>query len=221
MRWSSGRRWSPSTSPAPACRSPRSSATCVLAVAVVPLLGADRADRALLAAIGAIGFLQSVPSTIGYFSGEAALATGLVTWALGAALVVVGARRLVGVHTVVEALGCVALLVGAAVTAAQFPGFAPVFGIVTSIGLVAFGMLPGRVVLSLFGTLGLLVNVPWAIARFFPGEGRAPVLIMVSGVMLVAVAVVLARLGGRVRSELGHRRRGPVGHVGPGERPVV
>jgi hypothetical protein len=49
--------------------------------------------------------------------------------------------------------------------------------------------------LSLFGSIGLLVNVPWAIARFFPGQGRAPLLIMVSGVLIVLIAVMMARSG--------------------------
>ena len=50
--------------------------------------------------------------------------------------------------------------------------------------------------------LGLLANVPWAISHFFPGEGRAPLLIFASGAVIVAVAVWLARIGGRLRSEL-------------------
>jgi hypothetical protein len=62
------------------------------------------------------------------------------------------------------------------------------------------------VLLSVTGALGLLGNVPWAIAHFFPGEGRAPLLVLVSGVLLVAVAILLARMGGRLRSEVIDRR---------------
>ena len=47
-----------------------------------------------------------------------------------------------------------------------------------------------------------LVNVPWAISHFFPGENLAPLLIAVSGVLLVVIAVVLTRMGGRFRREL-------------------
>ncbi len=39
----------------------------------------------------------------------------------------------------------------------------------------------------MLGTLGLLVHVPWAIGRYFPGEGRVPLLIMVAGVGRVPI----------------------------------
>jgi hypothetical protein len=110
---------------------------------------------------------------------------------------------------VVEALGGLALLGGAALTGMQWPGFAPLFGLATALGLVALGMLPGQVLLSVFGSLGLLINVPWAIGWYFPGEGRAPLLILVSGVLVLAVAVLLARMGGRFRRELGTHHRPP------------
>jgi hypothetical protein len=63
-------------------------------------------------------------------------------------------------------------------------------------------MLPGQVLLSVLGSIGLLVNVPWAIAWFFPGEGRAAVLLLASGALLVGVAVLLTRMRGRFREEL-------------------
>jgi hypothetical protein len=83
------------------------------------------------------------------------------------------------------------------------PGFATVFGLATALALLAGSMLPDRVALAPVGALGLLVNVPWAISWFFPGEGRVPLLISVSGVLIIAVAVLMARLGHRFGSELG------------------
>ncbi len=71
------------------------------------------------------------------------------------------------------------------------------------LALLAGSMLPDRVALAPVGALGLLVNVPWAISWFFPGEGRVPLLISVSGVLIIAVAVLMARLGHRFGSELG------------------
>jgi hypothetical protein len=82
---------------------------------------------------------------------------------------------------------------GAAITAMQSPAFATLFGIATAIGLLALGTRPDLALLSLFGSLGLLVFVPWAIGWFFPGEGRAPLLIMVSGALILGVAFFLAR----------------------------
>jgi hypothetical protein len=117
-----------------------------------------------------------------------------------------GLRMPVRTPSMVLLLGGAGTLAGAAVTGAQWTGFAPLFGIGTAVALLALGTLPGAVLLSVTGALGLLGNVPWAIAHFFPGEGRAPLLVLVSGVLLVAVAILLARMGGRLRSEVIDRR---------------
>ena len=101
-----------------------------------------------------------------------------------------------------EVLGALGLLVGAAVTAVQEPGVATVAGLVTSLALLAVSLVPGRVALSPVGAVGLLVYVPWTIAWYFPGQGRVPLLISVSGVLIVGVAVLMARSGGRFRREL-------------------
>jgi len=178
-------------------------ATALMALAAVPGLASERADELVLAVIGGIALVGLVPSALGYFTPHAALATGLATWVVGAALILIGSRRLVRLPVVVEVIGGVTLLGGAALTGVQVHGFAPVFGIVTSVGLVALGMLPGQVLLSLLGSLGLLVFVPWTIGWFFPGKGRVPLLILVSGAMIIIVAVLLARMGGRFRQDLG------------------
>lgn len=182
----------------------------LLALAVVPGLAPDRGDQVTAAVLGGVALLQSVPSTIGYFSPDAGAATGVTTWLVGCGLVFLGARRLVRVPVVVEALGGLAIIGGAALTGFQWPGFAPIFGLVTAVGLIAIGMLPGQVLMSVFGALGLLVNVPWAIGWYFPGEGRAPLLILVSGALIVAVAIVLTRMGDRFRHELGPSDRAAV-----------
>jgi hypothetical protein len=137
-----------------------------------------------------------------YFACDAGALTGLTVWLGGALLIVLGGRRLVRLDTVVEVLGCVGVLVGAAVVGAQWDEVAPLAGIVTGLGLLALGMLPGRVLLSVTGSLGLLVNIPWTIGRFFPGERRA-VLILVSGALILLIAALMTRLRGRFRGELG------------------
>ena len=174
----------------------------LLAVAAVPGLTSRAVDQRVTAIVGGLGLSQAAPAAIGYFAEEAGAATGLVVWLMGGLLIAAGARRVVRLPEVTEALGAVAMLGGAALTGAQWATAAPVFGLVTAVGLLALGMLPGRVMLSVLGALGLLVNVPWAIGRLFPGEGRAPVLILVTGVVLIGVAVLLGRSGGRLRREL-------------------
>ena len=100
----------------------------------------------------------------------------------------------------VEIAGGLLIVAGAAVTAMQSEDFGTVFGLLTAVALLAVGTMPDRVLLSLAGSLGLLVNVPWSINHFFPGEGRAPLLILVSGVVIVAVAVLLYFLVAKTRN---------------------
>lgn len=164
-------------------------------------------DRLVLGAPAVVVGLQLVPSTLVYFANDAGVVTGLLTWMGGALLLVAVARGLTRFPVPTELLGGLVLLAGAALTGMQWEAFAPVFGVGTAIGLVVLGMQPGRVLLSLVGAVGLLVFVPWAVGELFPGEGRAPLLIMVAGAVLVGVAVLLARQGGRFRQDLG-----PTGH---------
>jgi hypothetical protein len=174
----------------------------LLLLAALPQLTMDVLQRVVLIVVGGFGALQGLPMTLGYFGSEAGGATGLATWTVGAVLMAVGARQLLRAPIVAEVIGGLALIGGAALTGAQWPDFAPLFGLATAVTLLVIGMLPGRVIYSLFGSLGLLINVPWTISTFFPGEGRAPLLILVSGVVIVVVAVLLARQGDRLRTEL-------------------
>lgn len=164
----------------------------------------SRLDRLVLLIVGAVGTYATLPGTIGYFAQGAGVLTGVVVWLFGAGLLIAAAGTLLRSPIATEVLGGAAMVAGAAITGAQSPAFASLFGIATAIGLIALGTVPGRVLLSLFGSIGLLVNVPWAISYFFPGEGRVPLLILASGAVILLVAVWLARLGGRFRSEL-HR----------------
>jgi hypothetical protein len=175
-------------------------------LAVAPSMRLLTAERIVLAVVGAFGLLQGVPQTIAWFARDAGIATGLTVWGIGVALVAVAARRHIRAAVAFEVLGSVAVIGGAAITGIQSAGFATLFGVATAIGFVTAGMLPGRVLMSLFGSAGLLVFVPWTIAHYFPGEDRAPLLILVSGALLVAIAVLLTRQGKRFRRELGGER---------------
>jgi hypothetical protein len=192
------------------------SAFGLLALANVGDVAPDRADRQVLGIPAALALTQAVPATLIWFSQEAAGITGLVTWVAGGLLLLAGARGRVRLPVQAELLGGAGLIGGAAITGAQWEEAAPLFGIVTAVALLVWGMRPDQVVLSMLGAVGLLVNVPWAIGVLFPGEGRAPLLIMVSGALIIAIAVLLTRRGGRVRDELGTtRRRPPRGGVAP------
>ncbi len=149
-------------------------------------------DRLTLGIIGAIALFQSVPSTVGYFTGRAAALTGMITWAVGGALVLVSTRRNLAMVIVYEIVGGVAFVGGPAITWFQWRGFAPAFGIAVAVALVSLGMMPGKMMFSALGLLGLLINVPWTIVHFFPGQARAPLLILVSGALIIGIAALLS-----------------------------
>lgn len=174
----------------------------VLAAAALVPLPVPKLDRALLGTIGAIASVMSVPGAIAWYAQDAGVATGAVVWTAGAGLVSLGLARRVHLPLLAQGVGAAALLVGAGVTGAQWPDVAPALGLLTAAGLLVVGSRPGAVLESLAGALGLLVYVPWAVGRWFPGEGRAPLLLVVSGLLIVGVAVLIARLSGRLRHEL-------------------
>lgn len=174
----------------------------VIGLAVARQISMTSGERVALSIIGGIGTMNTLPATIVWFADGAGIVTGLVVWCAGAALLTIGILRMVRVPLVVEIVGGLAVVVGAAVTGAQSAAFATVFGLLSAVAMLSVGMLPGRVLMSLFGSLGLLVNVPWAIQHFFPGEGRVPLLIAVSGLLLVLVSVLLTRMSGRFRREV-------------------
>ena len=114
------------------------------------------------------------------------------------------ASRLTRLPAVVSACGGVLVLAGAAVTWNQVHGLAPILGILASLALIGSGLAWDSVRLSLLGSLGLLGNVLWALAWFFPGRARAPLLAVVAGAVVIAVAVLLSEANR-------HSRRRPPG----------
>jgi hypothetical protein len=150
-------------------------------------------ERLIVLGVGLILFLQTLPGTLGYFSQEAGLVTGLALWLAGAALLAVGLREMVRAPVLLLGAGGLAMVGGAALTATQWTAFALMLGLLTAIALVTLGALVDRTTVSTTGLLGLLANVPWAIDWFFPGEGRVPLMLVAVGALIVAAAVVLAR----------------------------
>jgi hypothetical protein len=166
---------------------------------------------AALAVVGGLTILQSLPILVGTMAEQAGIATGALLWASALAVVSIGGRKLTRVPRLLETAGAATMLIACAVMAAQAPGVATVSGLLTSLALMGASMAPGRISLSLAGSLGLLAFVPWSIAWFFPGEGRVPLLISVSGVLIIAIAVGMARSGDRFRKEFA---KGRPRHVG-------
>lgn len=189
-----------------------STAWALVAPAMIRGITAERREQILFGIIGAVALVMTVPGVIGYFAFEAGIATGVVVWCCGAIILTAGARQWVRLPVVAQLVGAGALIIGAVVCGSQDSGFAPLFGLVTAIGLVALGTRPGLSIMSLFGSAALLINVPWAIHHFYPGRGRTPLLILASGLLILGVAVLLARSGTRMRDEVGPQHR-PMGHA--------
>lgn len=156
-----------------------------------------RLEHRIAGTAGILLLVNAVPGTLGYFAEGAGVATGLAVWAVGGALLALGVRHLVERAPVVEVVGGLTMLGGAALTGVGSTALAPVLGIATAVGLLALGAWSEELRHSVLGALGLLVHVPWAIGRYFPGEGRVPLLIMVAGVLVLGLAVLLARHGDR------------------------
>jgi len=175
----------------------------LLALALVPGLVAQSDDRRLFLVVGIAALLMTGPGSLGYFARDGGLITGVTVWLFGGVCLFLGARKLIFDAPLGEIAGGVLMVVGAAVTGAQFEAVGPVFGLLNALALVALGTIPGQVVLSFLGSIGLLINVPWLILHFFPGEGRAPLLILISGALIVGIALVLSHERGRFHSELG------------------
>lgn len=173
-----------------------STATALVGLAAIRRLPTDQAEQRVLALVGGVALLASVPNTVAYFAERDALATGLVVWAVGAVLVHLGGRTWIRVPVLVSVLGAVAVIGGAALTGIDLQRVGPLFGIATSLALIALGVALARFALTVVGSFGLLIHVPWAIVEWFPGEGRAPLLIMVSGALILALAALLTRTRG-------------------------
>ena len=171
-------------------------AVTLAGLAMARSLPIEPVEQRLLGLVGGVALVASVPNTIGYFAERAALATGLVVWVVGAALVYLGGRPWLRLPVLVSVAGAVALVGGAALTGIDLHRVGPLFGIATALTLIALGVALDRFALTVVGSLGLLVHVPWAIVEWFPGEGRAPLLIMVSGALILALAALLTRTRG-------------------------
>ena len=150
---------------------------------------------------GALSLVLNVPTVLIEFADDDGMVTGLAVWVIGVVSYAVGERGSVRVPTVMLIIGGAGIVIGPAISASDLTGVGTIVGLISAVVCLAVGATPGRVVLSFIGAGSLLIYVPWSIAHFFPGEGRAPLLIAASGVLIVGVALFLARSARRLSSE--------------------
>ena len=178
------------------------------AMFVIALGPFDRttAERRVTLAVALLGTWVGVPQSVMWFAEGAAVVTGGVVWATGLCIAAIAIRGLTLHARAVEIVGGLVMIGGAALTARESVALAVIWGIGTAVAMLAVGT--RRFTLSVLGSLGLLIDVPWAILHFLPGERRAPIAILATGIILVGVAVVLVRRLGR-RSEVSEQPSGP------------
>jgi hypothetical protein len=123
-----------------------------------------------------------------------ALAFGLMLLGGGATWGLAGAGGWLGPRVSAEVTGAVFLLIGAQVlTATGWPRTALTVGIVLAFVLVALSVIGGRIHLLYIGAFGLFVAVPRLVFTLFSDTLGAPATLLTTGVLLILMAVGLAR----------------------------
>jgi hypothetical protein len=190
-----------------------STAACAgfLAVLAVDFLDLHGNDITLLVATGtaayAVGLWLSSSTLVQQLAMMVALAVtasaavaqadvsddvpGLGTWAVGLIWALLGWGGVLKPARFGLALGSAMAIFGAMLTAASDAG--TVLTLVTVIAVVGAAMAFRDLLLLAVGTLGLLMNLPMAITRWFPDSLAAPYALLVVGALLVVVAVWVAR----------------------------
>ncbi len=120
---------------------------------------------------------------------------GLAVGGLGAAWAVLGWGGLLRPERAALVLGSVGVLAGAQVIGFE-SGWGLILGLTAAGGLVAGGVALRRPLLLGLGAAGLLVFLPQGIGRWLGDSVGAALVLMISGLAVVATGVVVARLRG-------------------------
>ncbi|MGH8975248.1 MAG: hypothetical protein ACRD0C_18850 [Acidimicrobiia bacterium] len=118
---------------------------------------------------------------------------GLAIAGLGAAWAVLGWGGLLRPERTALVLGSLGVLAGAEVIAFE-SGWGLVLGLAAAGGLVGGGVVLHRAVLIGLGAAGLLVYLPQSIGRWLGDSVGAALVLMISGLAVVATGVLVARL---------------------------
>jgi hypothetical protein len=183
---------------------------------------------AATAAVYATGWWLRVPAPLQHLTAYAATAvtvgvavsllhpdvaigwSGLAVWVLSALWVVAAGRGLFRPSATGIAGAAVGLLGGAQLTMEVAAGH--VLALATVAGLLVAGVARRQLWLLAVAAVGVLQVVPQTAARYLPASAAAPLALFVVGVLLVGIALWLAR-----SSRAGH---GPGTGVRPGHRAI-
>ena len=158
-------------------------------------------DRPLQHVVTFIALVVTIAVAIGWGAPVAPAGwIGLSFWVLGAVWAALGWTRRIPPSVIGFLLGVVLTMVGSAVVGGRYDWLAPIVGLVTALIWSAIGIVADEVLALAPGVIGVFVFLPWTLVRFFGGSFGAPVVMMITGVLLLATVAVLLRRGGSIRA---------------------
>jgi hypothetical protein len=130
------------------------------------------------------GIAQAGPAVRGW-------APGLGVWGLSALWTVAAYRRYLAPRQVGYLAAVIGLLVGAQMTMATGAGH--VLALATVAGILTAGVALRQVVLLALGAIGVIILVPQTAVRYLPKNVGAPLAVFLCGLILLGVALWLAK----------------------------
>lgn len=147
-------------------------------------------DRPLQHLLAVVGAAVSVGVALSW-AGAGGAVVGLTIWALGLGWAALASRDHVPPAPVGFLLGAALTLVAPTIVGSQLEWLAPILGVVTAAGWVVIGVARDELIALAPGLLGVFVFLPWTLGYFFGETVGAPVIAMLSGVLLLVTVVML------------------------------
>ena len=149
--------------------------------------------RALQEVAVLVGVLATSAALLGMADVELEDWGGLLVWAIGVAWLALAWGEVVRPARTGRVVGAAVALLGPMMAFGASGRWGPVLGVVTAGALVAASVPARETVLLALGVLGLFVFVPNLVFEYFGDELGAPVALLLSGVVLLGVALWIAR----------------------------
>jgi hypothetical protein len=139
------------------------------------------------------GVVVTVGGGVGVVGGTQTV-IGLTMWVVGVGWVLLAWYKLLPPTGVALLAGAVVALSGAQAMAIDSRAAGLLLGLASAVGLLLVGMAARRLALAGVGIAGVVVFLPTKVVHFFAGTVGVPVLILLSGVALLAVTLVILRV---------------------------
>lgn len=146
---------------------------------------------AIAVALSGLGHLDQPPESF----------YGLAIWGIGIAWLLLGWGDLLPPQRTAYALGSLAVLFGPQIMGFDGSAWPVVLGVATAGGLLALSVILRSTVLLGFGAAGIFIYAPQVVFSFFGDTIGVPVALFITGVVLLAGALLVARLRTSVTAE--------------------